>query len=131
MKSGKTIAALVALGAVATSSGVAVAQSGSSGSGSAAGVQYQQEQTRTEQIAPAPQQEVLPAEVRSPPAESLPVASAEVTPAAEQPQRAAAVPAQAGNELPFTGFDAMAVALGGVALLLVGLLLRRRTRHGA
>ena len=33
-----------------------------------------------------------------------------------------------GNELPFTGFAAIPILLGGVALLSVGLVLRRRTR---
>ena len=33
-----------------------------------------------------------------------------------------------GNELPFTGFAAIPILLGGVALLSMGLVLRRRTR---
>lgn len=34
-----------------------------------------------------------------------------------------------GNELPFTGFAAIPILLGGVALLSAGLVLRRRTRE--
>ena len=45
-----------------------------------------------------------------------------------QPERQAAAAAE-GSELPFTGFAAIPVLLGGLALLTGGLLLRRRTRE--
>jgi hypothetical protein len=44
-----------------------------------------------------------------------------------QPTRQAEVGSDAGDELPFTGFLAIPVLIGGVALLSAGLLLRRRT----
>jgi hypothetical protein len=40
----------------------------------------------------------------------------------------AATPAPSAATLPFTGFDVVPVALAGLALLCVGLVLRRRTR---
>ena len=45
-----------------------------------------------------------------------------------QPERQAAAAAE-GSDLPFTGFAAIPVLLGGLALLTGGLLLRRRTRE--
>ena len=51
----------------------------------------------------------------------------------EQPARQVEAGAQAGGgddeELPFTGFAAIPVLLGGVALLTTGLVLRRRTAN--
>jgi hypothetical protein len=44
-----------------------------------------------------------------------------------QPTRQAEVGSDAGDELPFTGFLAIPVLIGGVALLSAGLVLRRRT----
>jgi hypothetical protein len=55
------------------------------------------------------------------------VAAAEATAPAATP--AAAQPA--GSALPFTGTDAVAVALGGAMLLGLGGALRRATRRGA
>jgi hypothetical protein len=48
-----------------------------------------------------------------------------------QPNRQVEAGAQGGggNELPFTGFAAIPILLGGVALLTTGLVLRRRTSH--
>jgi hypothetical protein len=50
-----------------------------------------------------------------------------------QPARQVEAGAQAtgGNELPFTGFAAIPILLGGVALLTTGLVLRRRTGDDA
>jgi hypothetical protein len=132
MTSRKTIVALAALGAFAVPAGPAVAQT-TGGDSNAAGAQYESEQQRTEQIAPqppqppqppAPQQEVLPAQAAP---RDRPHAAAEVTPVV-QPGAAAAVPASPGGQLPFTGYDVMAVVAGGLTLLAAGLLLRRRTR---
>jgi hypothetical protein len=47
---------------------------------------------------------------------------------AVQPARQVAA-GSAGNELPFTGFLAIPVLIGGVALLSTGLVLRRQARH--
>lgn len=48
-------------------------------------------------------------------------------PKAPQPARQIEAGADAGDELPFTGFAAIPILLGGVALLGGGLVLRRRT----
>jgi hypothetical protein len=55
------------------------------------------------------------------------VLPAEETNAATQPTRQEAAAAQT-SQLPFTGFAAIPVLLGGLALLTGGLVLRRRTR---
>jgi hypothetical protein len=52
---------------------------------------------------------------------------AEVSETAAQPERQAAAAADT-DELPFTGFAAIPVLLGGLALLTGGLILRRRTQ---
>ena len=78
---------------------------------------------------------VLPAEEENAPTtvaeeDSTPTATPEggVSPAEEsQPARQQAAAAE-GSELPFTGFAAIPVLLGGLALLSGGLVLRRRTR---
>jgi hypothetical protein len=44
-----------------------------------------------------------------------------------QPTRQAEVGSDSGDELPFTGFLAIPVLIGGIALLSAGLVLRRRT----
>ncbi len=46
-----------------------------------------------------------------------------------QPERQSAAAAETSSELPFTGFAAIPVLLGGLALLTGGLILRRRTRE--
>jgi hypothetical protein len=84
---------------------------------------------------------VLPAEAENAPSTDTTVSPAEapdtgsgsgVLPAEEtnsgtQPTRQAAAAAQT-SQLPFTGFAAIPVLLGGLALLSGGLVLRRRTR---
>ena len=52
---------------------------------------------------------------------------------AAQPARQVEAGAQGtgGNQLPFTGFAAIPILLGGVALLASGLVLRRRAAHDA
>jgi hypothetical protein len=81
---------------------------------------------------------VLPAEAENAPTKEKTVTPAEapdtgsgsgVLPAEEstQPTRQAAAAAQT-SQLPFTGFAAIPVLLGGLALLSGGLVLRRRTR---
>jgi LPXTG-motif cell wall-anchored protein len=75
---------------------------------------------------------VLPAEeTNAPTSDSAPSAASGggVSPAEEsQPVRQQAAAAQT-SQLPFTGFAAIPVLLGGLALLSGGLVLRRRTRN--
>ena len=83
---------------------------------------------------PTPEGGVLPAESGNGPAPSSGggnspsggVAPAEATNTNTQPTRQEA--AATNSQLPFTGFAAIPVILGGLALLAGGLLLRRRTR---
>ena len=74
--------------------------------------------------APSPQSEVLGEEEQSAPA---PAAAAAPAPAV-QPARQVEAAAKSG-ELPFTGFAALPILLGGLALLTTGLVLRRRTHE--
>jgi hypothetical protein len=73
---------------------------------------------------PTPEGGVLPAESGNGPAQSGGVAPAEATNTQPTRQEAAAT----NSQLPFTGFAAIPVILGGLALLSGGLLLRRRTQ---
>jgi len=77
---------------------------------------------------PAPVQPVPHQQVPS----QQPAAPQTTTPApAPAPAAAAQQPAAASRELPRTGFDVVPVALVGVALVLAGLALRRRSAaHG-
>ena len=69
---------------------------------------------------------VLPAEEENAPADET--GGGGVLPAEEsQPERQQAAAATT-SQLPFTGFAAIPVLLGGLALLTGGLVLRRRTR---
>ena len=74
---------------------------------------------------------VLPAEdTNAPASETAPDSEGGALPAEEsgtQPARQQAAAAQT-SQLPFTGFAAIPVLLGGLALLTGGLVLRRRTR---
>ena len=76
---------------------------------------------------------VLPAEAENAPASAADSDSGTLpdtdtdTDTGTQPERQSAAAAE-GSELPFTGFAAIPVLLGGLALLTGGLLLRRRTR---
>ena len=79
---------------------------------------------------------VLPGEAESSPPreepENAPAKEEEggALPAEEtQPTRQQAAAAQSGDELPFTGFAAVPILIGGLALLTGGLVLRRRTRE--
>ena len=138
MKSRLAILAMLVTGMLFSTAGAGLAlQGGLQSRGDASVAEY----------TPTPQGGVLPAEetpAPSPasekeeggvlPAEETGTAAPESTPAggvagAEanlQPARQA----EAGrtSELPFTGFAAIPVLLGGIALLSAGLLLRRRTR---
>jgi len=73
---------------------------------------------------------VLPAEAENAPAPASDSGSGTLpsSDSGTQPERQSAAAAET-SELPFTGFAAIPVLLGGLALLTGGLLLRRRTRE--
>ncbi len=119
MKSRMAITAMLVVGMLMSTSGVGLAISGSSGSGSAAGTQYQQEHQNNETIAPSSTE-----------------GTAKTTPAVQASndvqsteQVAATQQSSDRSSLPFTGYNAVPILLGGLALLAVGLVLRRQTRR--
>ena len=125
MKSRLTIVAMVAFGMLFSTAGAGLAVSGISTNNNASVAQYGTP-TPTPDSTTVPASEeggVLPAE------ESNNAPEGGVSPAEEestQPTRQ--VEATTGSQLPFTGFAAIPVMLGGIALLTGGLVLRRRTR---
>jgi hypothetical protein len=134
MKSRLAIVAMVAFGMVFSTAGAGLAVSGITSSSDNASVAQYGTPTPTPTGTPPADEEggVLPAEETNnapkggtSPAEETP--SGGVSPAeATQPTRQ--VEATTGSQLPFTGFAAIPVMLGGIALLTGGLVLRRRTR---
>lgn len=124
MKSRLTIVAMVAFGMLFSTAGAGLAVSGISSNNNASVAQYG---TAT----PTPEGGVLPAEEEGgvlPAEESNNAPEGDVSPAEESTQPTRQVEATAGSQLPFTGFAAIPVMLGGIALLTGGLVLRRRTR---
>jgi hypothetical protein len=127
MKSRLTILAMVAFGLVFSTAGAGLAISGNPSNNNASVAQYETP-TPTPESTTVPASEeggVLPAE------ESNNAPEGGVSPAEEesestQPTRQ--VEATTESQLPFTGFAAIPVMLGGIALLTGGLVLRRRTR---
>ncbi|HYI80374.1 MAG TPA: hypothetical protein VEW67_05905 [Thermoleophilaceae bacterium] len=108
MKSRLAVTMMLALGLLMSGTGATLAVSGISSSGSAASVQYPDQK---------PAADVLDEGDTGTPA---------ATPAVEvQPTRQ--VSTTGGDTLPFTGFLAIPVLLGGVALLTTGAVLRRRS----
>jgi hypothetical protein len=146
MKSRLALLPALVVGFVALSAGSAVAAQSSS---DAAAAQYEQPSAEAPTLAPQPaapapaapapaapdEAEVLPqVESRQPtpaarPERAAPQAApeAEQPAAAAQPARQAAVPE---GSLPFTGFAAIPLLVLGVAALVAGLLLRRRSSQG-
>jgi hypothetical protein len=127
MKSRLTILAMVAFGMLFSTAGAGLAVSGISSNTNASVAQY-----GTPTPTPTPEGGVLPAEEEGgvlPAEESNNAPEGGVSPAEEestQPTRQ--VEATTESQLPFTGFAAIPVMLGGIALLTGGLVLRRRTR---
>ena len=135
MKSRFAILAMLVTGMLFSTAGAGLAVTGLQSGGDASVAQY---------ATPTPGGGVLPAEEQNEPTEEEgvgPAAEQNTTPpaatatpdtvvaAAEdddlQPARQAA--GQATSELPLTGFAAIPVLIGGLALLSAGLVLRRRT----
>jgi cytoskeletal protein RodZ len=150
-----TSAVLLATALLLGSAGVAGATTGAAGTGSPAAVQYQPETTGQTPVTPpvdtppadtppvvtttapsasAPVTPVTPTKhthevpSKSSPTSTTPASTADaVTPAADvQPSAAADSP----SSLPFTGFDVLPIALGGLLLLGLGLVVRLRARDG-
>jgi hypothetical protein len=128
MKSRLAIVAMVASGMVFSTAGAGLAVSGIATSNNNASVaQYG---TPTPTPTPTPKGGVLPAEETSTPtpaptnAPKCPCPKGGTLPAEATRQ----VAATSSSQLPFTGFAAIPVMLGGIALLSGGLWLRRRTR---
>ena len=129
MKSRIAILAMVAFGMLFSTAGAGLAVSGISSNDNASVAQYgTPTPTPTPEGTTAPAEEeggVLPAE------ETNNAPSGGVSPAEEQSestQPTRQVEATTESQLPFTGFAAIPVMLGGIALLTGGLVLRRRTR---
>lgn len=108
MKSRLALMLMIALGLMMSTTGATLAITGSSGSGSAAQNQYKTVQ---------PQQDDNP----EPQAETLGDTGSGTAPAAEQVSVA-----DDGGSLPFTGFVAIPLLIGGVALVSAGAFLRRK-----
>jgi hypothetical protein len=127
MKSRLTILAMVAFGMLFSTAGAGLAVSGISSNTNASVAQY-----GTPTPTPTPVSTTVAAEEEGgvlPAEESNNAPKGGVAPAEEestQPTRQ--VEATTESQLPFTGFAAIPVMLGGIALLTGGLVLRRRTR---
>ena len=129
MKSRLTILAMVAFGMLFSTAGAGLAVSGISSNNNASVAQY-----GTPTPSPTPESTTVPAEEEGgvlPAEETNNAPEGGVSPAEEesestQPTRQ--VEATTESQLPFTGFAAIPVMLGGIALLTGGLVLRRRTR---
>jgi hypothetical protein len=129
MKSRLTILAMVAFGMLFSTAGAGLAVSGISSNNNASVAQY-----GTPTPSPTPGGETQPAEEEGgvlPAEETNNAPEGGVAPAEEQQestQPTRQVEATTESQLPFTGFAAIPVMLGGIALLTGGLVLRRRTR---
>jgi len=143
MRSRLALTTMIVVGIMMSTTGVGLTIQGSSGSGNAAEVQYQE-------IPPPPPEEVPPPpkeEVPPPPKEEVPPPPQDEVAGQEESgntlgsndqggsDQQADVPvtqqvAAAGDEggsLPFTGFFTIPLMVGGVALLVSGAFLRRRS----
>jgi hypothetical protein len=132
MKSRLVILSMLVLGMLLSTAGAGLAVSGFSASGNAAEAQY------PDTVTPPPPETVKPPAAVKPP-DSVDVLgdedqSQDVLPEEDQggsPPSARVEPARqlesGAATLPFTGFAAIPILIGGIALLTVGLVLRRRT----
>ena len=119
----RRIAAVAATLAVALAPAAARAQDG------AGDQQYTDPFAGQSQPKPKPKP-TAPAQQQAPPSQQQP-APQTTTPAPAAAAPATQQPAASSGELPRTGFDVIPVALVGVALVLAGLALRRRSAaHG-
>lgn len=145
MRSRIAITALLATGALLSSTGAAIGVSALSTTGDASQAQYGPVETttttstttttaRTESIAPSGDTLAGGADVAAtPPSAQEPSSggvegfSDESTPATAQAQPARQLESDSDGELPFTGYAAIPLLLAGLALLVAGLVLRRGT----
>jgi hypothetical protein len=126
MKSRLTILAMVAFGMLFSTAGAGLAVSGISSNTNASVAQY-----GTPTPTPTPSGDTQAAEEEGgvlPAEETNNAPEGDVAPAEEETQPTRQVEATTESQLPFTGFAAIPVMLGGIALLTGGLVLRRRTR---
>src|SRR5262245_47326966 len=126
MKSRLTILAMVAFGMLFSTAGAGLAVSGISSNTNASVAQY-----GTPTPTPTPGGDTKAAEEEGgvlPAEETNNAPEGGVAPAEEETQPTRQVEATTESQLPFTGFAAIPVMLGGIALLTGGLVLRRRTR---
>jgi hypothetical protein len=120
MKSRMVVTMMLVLGMVFSTAGAGLAVSGLTGSGDAGQRVYEQDQNLQGTLGEV--QTVQPSTPETPD-EPAPAPAPRAT--AQVPQQVAA--AESGDELPFTGFTAIPVLLGGIALLGGGVALRRKT----
>jgi hypothetical protein len=142
------VALCLALGLIFSTAGSGLAISGLSSSGSSVSAQYPDSQPPAVAQPPAP---VAPSEAPTPGPTPAPAAgeepqvlgeqesepaptlggeepAAKAAPAVAAAQESVVRQVEATGDLPFTGFEAIPVLVAGIALLLVGGLLRRRTQ---
>jgi hypothetical protein len=121
MKSRLALMLMIALGLMMSTTGATLAITGSSGSGSAAENQY--DTVQPIQDDKPSQNNIAPQGEDEPDAETLgDTETGDTAPAAEQVE----VADDDGGSLPFTGFLAIPLLIGGVALVSAGAVLRRK-----
>lgn len=136
MKSRLAITALIAVGAMMSGTGATLAIGGSSSSDNASVAEYDIAQP-PKKNAPSNPEQVLGDQENSPPAEPEGQEVAGVqedsgAPADEaQPTQQVAAAGDGGDTLPFTGFLAIPLLIGGAALLATGGVLRLKSRDSA
>ena len=113
MKSRLAVTAMLVLGMLFSTAGASLAVSGVAGDDTPSAVQYRQSDDSQQVLGEVD-------DLGTPAGDSG--TSPDATPAATP-----TAPQEASGELPFTGFLALPILVGGVALLTTGLILRRRT----